>query len=184
MQQIETWSQSTEQSRGFKLKQQKENQRWCLTPTGSHRSSAEQILLQLTHKVSTFYFYCCHVQSAPLRIGSPPPSPPVSPSLSPSFTPSRHRSPSPRHKESFLRRKTMLLIKRFLNGHLCSNLCSLHPSRTWIIWLTHNYPCINECIIIHIQNCYGKRDVEEKGGKRLIVNSFMTDKQSNRSICV
>lgn len=108
MQQIETWSQSTEQSRGFKLKQQKKNQRWCLTPTGSHRSSAEQILLQLTHKVSTFYFYCCHVQSAPLRIGSPPPSPPISPSLSPSFTPSRHRSPSPRHKESFLRRKTMM----------------------------------------------------------------------------
>lgn len=48
------------------------NQRWCLTPVRSHWSSAEQILLQLTHKVSTFYFYCCHVQSAPLRIGSPP----------------------------------------------------------------------------------------------------------------
>lgn len=83
-------------AKAAKRKKKKKNQRWCLTPAGSHRSSAEQILLQLTHKVSTFYFYCCHVQSAPLRIGSPPPSsPPVSPSPSPSFTPSLHRLTPP-----------------------------------------------------------------------------------------
>lgn len=76
----------------------------------------------------------------------------------------------------------MPLIKRFLNGNLFSNLGPPHPARTRIILLTHNYPCINECIIIHINNCSGKRGTGEKR-ERLIVNSFMTDKQSNRSIC-
>lgn len=56
-------------------KTKKENRRWRLTPTGSRQSSAKQILLQLAQKVSAFYFYCCHVQSSPLRIGSPPPTP-------------------------------------------------------------------------------------------------------------
>ena len=79
----------------------------------------------------------------------------------------------------------MLLIKRFLNGHLCSNLCSLHPSRTWIIWLTHNYPCINECIIIHIQNCSGKREMEEKrGGKDwLLIVLWLINKAIDQSVC-
>lgn len=52
--------------------QKKKNHIWCLTRAGSRWSSAQQILLQLTNKVSTFYFYCCHVHGAPLRIGSPP----------------------------------------------------------------------------------------------------------------
>lgn len=42
--------------------------RWCLTSAGSHHSSAERIVLQLTYEV-LFYFYCCHVQS-PLLLTS------------------------------------------------------------------------------------------------------------------
>lgn len=78
----------------------------------------------------------------------------------------------------------MLLIKRFLSRNLCSNLCSLHPSRTWIIWLTHNYPCINECIIIHIHNCSGMREMEEKGGKDwLLIVLWLINKAIDQSVC-
>ena len=73
----------------LQLRGKKKSKSWCVTPAGSRWSAAEQILLLLTHKVSTFYFYCCHVQSGLLRIGSPP-RPPFS-----SFpTPSLHLHPS------------------------------------------------------------------------------------------
>lgn len=77
-----------EPGRGFKLQlPKKKKSKMVSDPAGSRWSSAQQILLRLTQKVPTIYFYCCHVQSAPLRIGSPPPpSSPPSPSPSPSFT--------------------------------------------------------------------------------------------------
>lgn len=79
----------------------------------------------------------------------------------------------------------MLVIKRFLNGHLCSNLCSLHLIRIWIIWLTHNYPCINECIIIHIPNCSGKKERWKKmGGKDWwLIVLWLINKAIDQSVC-
>lgn len=67
------------------------------------------------------------------------------------------------------------------------------PSRMDHLTVSHNYPSINECIIIGTrQTALGKGEDGEdgrgkkkkNGGVRLIVNSFMTDKQSNRSIGV
>lgn len=66
-----------------------------------------------------------------------------------------------------LRRKTVPLIKRFLDGNLFGNLGPLHPGRTRIILPTHKYPRINECIIIHTHNCSGKSGTGG-GGKRKI----------------
>lgn len=107
----------------------------------------------------SFHVYCSSVQ-----LGHLFPSPAVSPSCLLHSKPAPF-FPLPTQTRPSLRRKTVPLIKRFLDGNLFGNLVPLHPGRTRIILPTHKYPRINECIIIHTHNCSGKSGTRGKRGK-------------------